>query len=70
MRKKYTAILCISLAVLVICGTAVIKRAADSRRAALQYEELSGEYVSAAPDAPPPDTAPAVTDVPATSSAG
>ncbi len=65
MRKKYIAVLCVSLAVLVVCGTAVIKRAADSRRAALQYEELSEEHVTAAPDVPPPDTAPSVPDVPA-----
>ena len=52
MRKKYIVILCISLAVLILCGAAVIKHAADSRRAARQYEELAGEIVSPADPEP------------------
>lgn len=62
MRKKYIAVLCVSLAVLVVCGGALAKHAADSRRAARQYEELSEEHVSPAPDAPAPAPA-AVPDV-------
>ena len=52
MRKKYTAILCISLAVLIVCGAFIIKNAADSRRAARQYEELSAEYAASSEPAP------------------
>lgn len=55
MRKKYIVILCVSLAVLIVCGAVLIKHAADSRRAARQYEELAGEIISPAvsgPDGP------------------
>jgi len=60
MRKRYIAVLCVSLAVLIVCGAGVINGISVKKRAARQYEQLAETYVSqsAAGDIAPPDAKP------------
>ena len=44
MRKKYVAILCVSLAVLIVCGGMIINKLTSEKRAAQQYEQLAQAY--------------------------